>query len=188
MVSPDVLRDVLRPGNSVLVVWDVHKALFNGIFNKDEFQRALNTAISAARRANVPIIFTKITPYPSGFEPVNTKIMPWRGGFRPEDMELIVQPQPNDIVINKNTWSLFVGTNVELLLRNSGRYTVVLTGIATEIGVETTARHAYALGFIPVIISDAVSSYNREAHERSLTNMRAFFPVITAEELSKYWS
>ncbi len=81
MVSPDLLREILKPSNSVLVVWDVHRALFNGIFNKDEFQRALSTAINAARRVNVPIIFTKITPpFPSGFEPITTKIMPWRGG------------------------------------------------------------------------------------------------------------
>jgi nicotinamidase-related amidase len=188
MFSPGTLKEILKPSNSVLVVWDVHRALFNGIFNKDEFQRALSTAISAARRINVPIIFTKITPFPSGFEPVTVRIAPWRGGFRPEDMELIVQPQPNDIVINKNTWSLFVGTNVELLLRNSGRYTVVFTGIATDIGVETSARHAYALGFIPVIVSDAVSSSDKDAHERSLANMRRFFPVLTADELTKYWS
>jgi len=188
MFSPGTPKEILKPSNSVLVVWDVHRALFNGIFNKDEFQRALNTAINAARRVNVPIIFTKITPFPSGFEPVTVRIAPWRGGFRPEDMELIVQPQPNDIVINKNTWSLFVGTNVELLLRNSGRYTVVFTGIATDIGVETSARHAYALGFIPVIVSDAVSSSDKDAHERSLANMRRFFPVLTADELAKYWS
>ncbi|BDR92744.1 cysteine hydrolase family protein [Vulcanisaeta souniana] len=188
MVSQDVLRDLLKPGNSVLIAWDVHRALFNGIFNKDEFQRALGTVIEAARRVRVPIIFTRITPFPSGFEPVTAKIMQWRGGFRPEEMDLIVQPQPSDIVINKNTWSLFVGTNVELLLRNSGRYTVVFTGIATEIGVETSARHAYALGFVPVIVSNAVSSYDREAHERSLANMRRFFPILTAEELARYWS
>ncbi|GAB6946111.1 hypothetical protein JCM16161A_02410 [Vulcanisaeta sp. JCM 16161] len=94
MVSPDVLRELLKPSNSVLVVWDVHRALFNGIFNKDEFQRALNTAISAARRVGVPIIFTKITPYPSGFEPMTTRIMPWRGGFKPEEMEFSVWSEP----------------------------------------------------------------------------------------------
>lgn len=182
------IRDIAKPQQSILVVWDVHRALYNSIFNKDEFARALNRVISAARRVKVPIIFTKITPYPPGFEPFNARFAPWRGGFRPEDMELIVQPQEGDIVVNKNTWSLFVGTNVELLLRNSGRSVVVLTGIATDIGVETTARHAYALGFLPVIVSDAVSSYDREAHERSLANMRRFFPVVTSEELEKAWS
>lgn len=75
-------KEILKPSNSVPVVWDEHRALFNGIFNKDEFQRALSTAISTARRVNVPIMFTKITPSPSGFEPVTVRIAPWRGGFR----------------------------------------------------------------------------------------------------------
>ena len=74
MFSPGTLKEILKPSNSVLVVWDVHRALFNGIFNKDEFQRALSTAINAARRINVPIIFTKITPFPSGFEPATVRI------------------------------------------------------------------------------------------------------------------
>lgn len=182
------LRDLLKPSSSVLVVWDVHRALYNNIFNKDEFMRALLASIEAARRAGVPIIFTRITPYPPGFEPISLKVAQWRSPLRPEEMDLVVQPQANDIVVNKNTTSLFVGTNVELLLRNSGRYAVVLTGIATEIGVETTARHAYALGFIPVVVSDAVSSYDREAHERSLANMRKLFPVITSGELAQYWA
>jgi Amidases related to nicotinamidase len=80
-----------------------------------------------------------------------------------------------------------VGTNVELMLRNAGIRTVVFTGIATEVGVETSARHAFALGFFPVIVRDAVSSYDREAHERSLVNLAKFFPVITSKELTNYW-
>ncbi|ABW01854.1 cysteine hydrolase [Caldivirga maquilingensis] len=187
-LSEDVLRDILKPNYSILVVWDVHKALYNSIFNKDEFLNALNRVIEAARRVKVPVVFTKITPYPRGFEPPASRLVQWRGGFRPEDMELVIQPQENEIVLNKNTWSIFVGTNFELLLRNSGRSTIVFTGIATEIGVETSARHAYALGFIPVIISDAVSSYNKDGHERSLQNMRMFFPVITSSELAKIWA
>lgn len=67
MFSPGTLKEILKPSNSVLVVWDVHRALFNGIFNKDEFQRALSTAISTARRVNVPIMFTKITSSPKRF-------------------------------------------------------------------------------------------------------------------------
>jgi Amidases related to nicotinamidase len=186
-ISQETLRDILKPSNSVLVVWDVHRALYNVIFNRDEFLKALNTVIEAARRVKVPVVFTRITPYPRGFEPPTVKLMQWRGGFKPEDMELVVKPQEGDLVIDKNTWSIFVGTNFELLLRNSGRSTVVFTGIATEIGVETSARHAYALGFIPVIVSDAVSSGNREAHERALQNMRAFFPVLTSSDLAKLW-
>lgn len=188
MINPDELKKIIDPKSSIFVAWDVHRALFNSVFNRDEFQKGFNVALNAARKAKVPVIFTKITPFPAGFEPASAKLMSWKGKFKPEDMELIVQPQQNEIVVNKNTWSIFVGTNVELLARNSGRNVFVFTGIATDVGVETSARHAYALGFIPVIISDGVSSSDREAHERSLANMKKFFPVISSSELSKYWA
>jgi nicotinamidase-related amidase len=182
------IKEILDPKKSLLVVWDVHIALVNSIFNKDEFLKNLETTINSARKANVPILFTKITPYPKGFESAAQKIM-YRGGFqfKPEEMKLAIEPQENDIVLNKNTWSIFVGTNFDLLMKNSGKTTVVFTGIATEIGVETSARDAFAYGYIPVIVKDAVSSRSKEAHERSLENMQSFFPVITAEELSKIW-
>ncbi|EWG06637.1 MAG: isochorismatase hydrolase [Candidatus Aramenus sulfurataquae] len=183
------LKEVLNPQKSILVVWDVHVALVNSIFNKDEFMNALNKVIASARRANVPIVFTKITPYPKGFESPATKIWRLWGGFqfKPEEMRLAVEPQENDIVLNKNTWSIFVGTNFDFLLKNSGRYVVVFTGIATDVGVETSARDAFAYGYLPVIVSDAVSSRNKEGHERSLANMRQFFPVITSDDLAKLW-
>ncbi|MCI2414442.1 MAG: cysteine hydrolase [Candidatus Aramenus sp.] len=182
------LKEILNPQKSILVVWDVHVALVNSIFNKDEFMNALNKAIASARSANVPIVFTKITPYPKGFESPAAKIV-YRGGFqfKPEEMRLAVEPQENDIILNKNTWSIFVGTNFDLLLKNSGRYVIVFTGIATDVGVETSARDAFAYGYLPVIVRDAVSSRNKEGHERSLANMRQFFPVITSDDLDKIW-
>lgn len=181
------LNEVLNPRTSALVVWDVHNALVNSIFNREEFLKALNTVIAAARRAKVPIIFTKITPYPQGFEPYAARVVYRNWRFNMRDMRLAVNPMRGDIVINKNTWSLFVGTNVELLFRNKGINNVVFTGIATDIGVETSARHAFALGFLPVIVRDAVSSSDKEAHERSLANMSRFFPVVTSQEVAQVW-
>ncbi|MEM2056589.1 MAG: isochorismatase family protein, partial [Thermoplasmatales archaeon] len=55
-------------------------------------------------------------------------------------------------------------------------------GIATEIGVETSVRHAQNLGFIPIVIKDAVSSRDKDAHERSLKNMSALLPVISLSD------
>ena len=75
-----------------------------------------------------------------------------------------------------------MGTNFELMIRNAGINTLYFTGIATEMGVESSARHAQNLGFIPVIIQDAVSSMNKESHERSLTNLSRMMPTITTEE------
>ncbi|MEL9969782.1 MAG: isochorismatase family cysteine hydrolase [Metallosphaera sp.] len=179
------IKGTLNQNNSILVVWDVQNGLVKGIFNRDEFLRALDRTLNFARNHRIPVVFTRITPYPEGFEPFAMRATSRQFKMSQEDLELYLKPSEHDIVIPKNTWSIFVGTNFELLLRNSGRNVILFTGIATEIGVETSARHAFALGFLPVIVSDAVSSFNKEGHERSLMNMKAFFPVISSDELEK---
>ena len=92
-------------------------------------------------------------------------------------------PEGHDIVIEKSTPNLFLGTNVELILRNRGIRTLVFTGIATEMGVETSARDAGARGFYPVIVSEGVSSMDREAHERSLKSLARVGIVATMGEV-----
>ena len=56
-------------------------------------------------------------------------------------------------------------------MRNRGITTLIFTGIATEFGIETSARDASCRGFYPVVVSDCVSSRDKEAHQRSLTNL-----------------
>ncbi|NON62709.1 cysteine hydrolase, partial [Acidianus sp. DSM 29099] len=63
------LKKLVKKNNSVLVVWDVHEALVSSIFNKDEFLSSLKELISEARSLNIPIVYTKITPYPEKFQP-----------------------------------------------------------------------------------------------------------------------
>ena len=105
----------------------------------------------------------------------------------PNAYDLTIEPSETDVVIPKNTASMFIGTNFELLLRNAGITTLVITGIATEFGVESTARDAANRGFFPIIISNAVSSYNQEGHFRSLENLKAMTILLTTEELNLLW-
>ncbi|MGC8663357.1 MAG: isochorismatase family cysteine hydrolase [Thermoplasmata archaeon] len=180
------LKDFLKPEKSVLVVWDVQETLVNAIFNKDEFLRNLKPIIEKARSKNIPVFYTKITPLPERFESQARKIF-YRGGFNPGEIFPEIKPQPSDFVLNKNTASIFVGTNFEYMIRNASIQTIFFTGIATEIGVETSARHAMNIGFLPVIVEDAVSSGDREAHERSLTNLRKMVTVMRSQEIMKLW-
>ena len=90
-------------------------------------------------------------------------------------------------MLNKNTASIFIGTNFEMMVRNAGIESLVFTGIATEIGVESSARDALNRGFFPVVAQDAVSSADKDAHERSLANMKNMLSVISVEELLKVW-
>ncbi len=184
------IEDILDRRHSALVVWDVQNMLLDRIFNKDEFKGKLNTAVSAARKSDVPVFFTKITPLPDRYESRVrlSSARRWNMSKIPaEAFELAIVPEKNDVVLNKNTASIFIGTNFEMMVRNAGIESLVFTGIATEIGVESSARDALNRGFFPVVAQDAVSSADKDAHERSLANMKNMLSVISVEELLKVW-
>jgi nicotinamidase-related amidase len=84
--------------------------------------------------------------------------------------------QPGDILVTKRHWGAFAGTDLEQQLRTRGVDTVVLTGISTNIGVESTARQGTGLGFAFVLVEDACSSQNAEHHRFAFENI---FPRLT---------
>lgn len=76
-----------------------------------------------------------------------------------------------DIRITKHQWGAFYGTELDLQLRRRGIKTLVLTGIATNMGVESTARQAWEYGYNLVIAEDAMTSLSAEMHEFSIKNI-----------------
>jgi len=92
---------------------------------------------------------------------------PWRSGTPPEgwaDFVPELGQKESDIVISKRQWGSFYGTDLELQLRRRGIKTIVLCGISTNYGVESTARFAYEYGFQQIFAEDAMSSMSAEAH------------------------
>lgn len=79
--------------------------------------------------------------------------------------------QPSDHVITKRQWGAFYGTDLDLQLRRRGVNTIILTGIATCFGVESTARAAFELGYEQVFVEDALASLTTTQHEHSLTQV-----------------
>jgi nicotinamidase-related amidase len=175
----DTIEEILDPSHTALVAWDVQHALTKMIFNKEEFSRNLNSIVELARKSNIPIFFTSIQMLSKRFE--SSAIIYTLGKlgfdrlfeqFTTEDMDFTIKPKQNEIVINKHTASIFIDTGFERMLRNAGIITVVFTGIATEFGVESSARDAFNRGFYSVVISDCVSSPDKHGHNRSLENMK----------------
>lgn len=76
--------------------------------------------------------------------------------------------QPSDIVVTKRTWGAFASTDLQQQLKDLGVTQVVLAGVATSIGVESTARQAYEAGFNVTLATDAMTDLRPEAHEASL--------------------
>lgn len=89
-----------------------------------------------------------------------------------------------DIVVSRRGLSVFAGTALADRLSHDGVTDLVIVGIATSFGVESTARAAYDLGFSVVVVEDAIADLQTASHERAITTV---FPVIgrvaTANEI-----
>ena len=81
-----------------------------------------------------------------------------------------------DILITKRQWGAFTGTELDLQLRRRGIRTIVLGGVATNMGVESTARQAWELNYEVIIAKDATTSLAADMHEFALTKI---FPMIS---------
>ena len=79
--------------------------------------------------------------------------------------------QPGDVIVSKRQWGAFYGTDLEQQLRRRGIDTIVIGGIATNFGVESTARAAFDLGFKLVFVEDATSGLNEEMHHFSFEKL-----------------
>jgi nicotinamidase-related amidase len=185
------IKEIINPNKTALLVWDVQNMLVRNIFNTEQFLSNSKNIVSLARAKKIPVFFSKITPLPENFESPARKYRMKHSNFKlnPEGdgLNLTIEPLKNEMVIPKNTASIFIGTNFELLLRNAGISTIVFVGIATEMGIESSARDAINRGFFSVIVTDAVSSYNQDAHMRSLENLKTWMILLNAEEIASIW-
>jgi nicotinamidase-related amidase len=79
--------------------------------------------------------------------------------------------QPGDIVATKRTWGAFASTDLEIQLRRRGATQVVVAGVSTGTGVESTARQAYEAGFNVTLAIDAMTDARPDAHDYSIANV-----------------
>jgi nicotinamidase-related amidase len=193
------LPEIVDPGHSCLIVWDVQNGLVDRIFNKGEFINNLKRLIKRLR-GKMPVVYTLITPPPRKFQSswhlyalmrrFNVKDIGnlpdfMSSGSKETEIPEALKPEKEDTILEKPTASIFIGTNFEYMMRSRGITTLIFTGIATEIGIESSARDAANRGFYPVVISDCVSSMDKDAHERSLRNLDKIVIVKNSAEILK---
>jgi nicotinamidase-related amidase len=125
--------------------------------------------IEAFRRNELPVVLVNV----AGGAPGRTD-QPRRFQSLPEGWtDLIPQlnAQPGDVFVTKRTWGAFANTDLESRLKQRGVTQVVVTGVATGSGVESTARQAYELGFNVTLAIDAMTDVRADAHAYSLANV-----------------
>jgi len=132
------------------------------------------------RARGLPVVLVRATVAADGADavPGRTDAGPGARRARPEGFDTIVDElsgHPADLVVTKRNWGAFHGTDLDLQLRRRGVTQVVLTGIATSIGVESTARAAHEHGYHVTLAVDAMTDIDADAHHNSI---RRIFPRL----------
>jgi biuret amidohydrolase len=184
---PTSLGDVCRPERLGLLVYDMQVGILEQIADREKTIQNVQEVLEAARAAGVRTYFTRHVTLPVELMGVAQLRMwrAWQGVDRLEDVrspflpdapqtQIVpdLRPTEREAVLDKLTLSAFAGTPLELALRGAGVEAIAVVGVATEIGIEPTVRHAGDLGFIPVVVTDACAAGNAEAGARALETLR----------------
>lgn len=128
----------------------------------------------AFRRHGLPVVLVNVAGGPEG----RTEQPRSSDAELPTDWADLVPElnrHPDDHTVTKTTWGAFTDTDLDTHLRTLGVTQVVITGIATSVGVESTARHAHEHGFHVTLALDAMTDMTADAHEHSTTRI---FPLL----------
>ena len=184
---PETLEEVCDPRRVALLVYDMQVGILNQIKNADAVTRQVLKVLTAARSAGVRVFFSRHLSLPKELMGMFQfrMAMAWQRTDSPEQVQPWflrdnpsfqispeLAPRSSEGVFDKLTMSAFEGTWLDFALRDCGINAFIIVGVATEIGIEPTARHGADLGYIPVIVTDACGAGNEEAAKRSIEGLK----------------
>ena len=99
-----------------------------------------------------------------------------------------VRPAPGDPLVTKHRFNAFHNTDLDVILRAHGIRTIILTGVATNVCVESTARDGFMRDYYVVFTADGTATYAEDDHRATLRNIDRFFgQVADLAELRAIW-
>ena len=174
----------LEPARTALVVIDLQRgivAMPTAPRSSVEVVARAAQLAKALRAAGGTVVLVRVTPSPDGkdsLRPITDALVQAGGPSLPPEWSEIVpelKPEITDIVITKRQWGAFYGTELDLQLRRRDIDIIILCGILTTVGVESTARDAFERGYNQVFVEDAMAA--REAADHVHT-VGTIFPRI----------
>jgi len=157
--------------NTALIVIDLQKGIvgFPTVHPIGGVLASATVLTAAFRRRGLPVVLVNVT----GVAPGRTERSHSLEGLPTDWADLVpeLNAQPNDLLVTKRTWGAFTNTDLKARLKALGVTQLVLAGVATSIGVESTARHAYELGFNVTLALDAMTDLSLEAHDNSVARI-----------------
>ena len=169
----DMLNDFVEPGGALRVE------------RAERIVPKLKALLDWARGKGIPVIYA-CDAHRKG---VDAELALWgdhaiEGTWGAQVIEAL-RPREGDFVVKKRRYSAFFGTDLDLLLRELGVDTLILTGLVTNVCVQHTAADAFFRGYRLVVVSDCCEALTEEDHKRALEYMKAVYgaEIRTAEEL-----
>ncbi len=182
----DKLGEVVDPKHTAVLVVDMHRSGHSDIschggdmdhpMVRDIAPR-LAVAVERARAVGATVAWIRNVSGLEGPEGDD------QGREFPDELN----PLPGELVVRKTRSSAFVGTGLELMLRERGVLTTITTGIATEGCIDATAINADHLDFYSVVLEDCIASFNSELHESALAVLRYRCEVVPSTDVLAEW-
>lgn len=183
---PTSLAEICDRAQMAVLVYDMQIGIVGQIRGAEPIVANVGRALNVARDAGVRVLFTRHMSLPLPLMGVFQlrMAMAWQGvdepalvkpGFLRDSPGFSIVPAlaplASEAIFDKITMSAFEGTPLNVVLRDCGIKVVAIAGVALEVGIEPTVRHAIDLGFIPVIISDACGAGSEQAARRTLESL-----------------
>lgn len=184
---PTSLEETISPQTTALIVYDMQAGITPQISNGAEITRDVGRVLEAARTAGLRVFFTRHMSLPKEIMGAFQlrMAMAWQRVDSPEKVRPLfsrdnpafqivadLAPRPTEAIVDKIAMSAFEGTYLEMALRDCGIRSFIIIGIALEIGIDPTCRHAADLGFWPIIVKDACGFGNQKAAECSIESLQ----------------
>lgn len=193
---PQTLEEVCDPHRVSLIVYDMQIGILSQLKDPKPIIQRVRGVLGAARAAGVRVFFSRHLSLPKELMGMSQyrMAMAWQHTESPEQVnpwflrdapgfQIIpeLEPRTSEGVFDKLTMSAFEGTWLDFALRDCGINAFIIVGVATEIGIEPTARHGADLGYIPVIVADACGAGNEEAAKRSIESLKFAGDVLITD-------
>jgi biuret amidohydrolase len=179
---PRTLEEACHPARTALLVYDMQVGVLAQIADGGDIVRRVARLVAAARAGRYRVVYLRhMFPPPAlaGVSALRTA-MAWQrvssvADVRPfltrdaPGFELVPElvPGPDELVLDKMSMSAFEGTPLDTVLRDCHLDSFVIAGVAMEVGIEPTVRHALDLGYLPIVVADACGAGHAEAAARS---------------------
>ncbi|MRH90768.1 isochorismatase family protein [Nocardia sp. SYP-A9097] len=186
LTIPQTIEDACDPGRMALIIYDMQVGIVRQIPDGERITEACVRLRDVAREKGFRVFYTRHMSIPvaaAGVSQLRTA-MEWQRVDDPSQVhapfpqgspqyQLVpeLEPGPNEVVFDKITMSAFAATPLDIALRDLGIDSFAIAGIALEVGIDPTVRHATDLGYLPIMVTDACGAGHQEAAERAYATL-----------------